>query len=237
MLENNIPYFTENLESIPEELKQFYQEDDGGYILSVDDVVPKAKLDEFRTNNRKLHAELDQFKWVDIDEYKELKELQTKDKVKGVVNEGEVDTIVNQRVKEMRDTHDEELTKIQQDLDSSRTQLSTLLIDNEVQTVANKHSVKSTAVEDVLLRAKRTFKINDGKVEAYDNNGETIFNKKGEPLTISEWIGKLEKDAPHLFQESTGAGTQGNRPTVGITPANANLTPRQLIAKGLQQNK
>ena len=231
-----LSYYVETLDNIPEELQQFYTESDDGFLLAVDGVVPKAKLNEFRTTNRKLNAELEKFKYVDVEEYKSLKENQTNDAVKGVVQEADVSNIVDTRVKEMRATHDTEITSYKDEINKVKSQLSTLLIDNAVTTEANKHSPKTGAVEDILLRAKRTFTVNEGQVEAHNADGEVIYNKSGDPLTINEWITELGKSAPHLFQESTGSGTQGNRPVVGITNTTS-LSPREMIAKGLQQNK
>ena len=233
-MNTNLPYFVETLDSISEELQQYYVEDDGGFLLNVEGVVPKAKLNEFRTTNRKLNAELEKFKYVDVDEYKQLKDSQTKDSVKGVVQEYDVENIVESRVKEMRDSHSSILNEYEE-LKGGNTQLSTLLIDNEVTSVATKHSIKPTAIEDILLRANRIFKVSDGKVEAHESSGDIVYNKNGDPLTIEEWIASLETDAPHLFQESTGAGTIGNKPSIGKTPSGMPLTPRDLIAEGLRK--
>ena len=75
--------YTDSLDSIPESLHSFYQKQDDGYKLNVKNVVPSAKLDEFRTNNRKLNAELEdlrkQMSYVDMDEYNRLKDQYSKE--------------------------------------------------------------------------------------------------------------------------------------------------------------
>lgn len=232
-----LSYYVETLDNIPEELHQFYTEGDDGFLLSVDGVVPKAKLNEFRTTNRKLNAELEKFKYVDLDEYKSLKDNQTNNAVKGVVQEADVSNIVDARVKEMRSTHDTEINSYKDEINKVKSQLSTLLIDNAVTAEANKHSVKSGAVEDILLRAKRTFTVNEGQVEAHNADGEVVYNKSGDPLTINEWITELGKSAPHLFQESTGALTQGNKPGIQSMATQPAMTPREMIAQGLKQGR
>jgi hypothetical protein len=236
-----LSYYVENLDNIPQEIHQFYTESDDGFLLSVDGVVPKAKLNEFRTTNRKLNAELEEvnnkFKYVDVEEYKTLKENQTNDAVKGVVQESDVNNIVDTRVKEMKVAHNTEITSYKEEIHKVNSQLSTLLIDNAVTSEATKHSVKSGAVEDILLRAKRTFAVNNGQVEAHNTDGEIIYNNAGDPLTITEWITDLGKAAPHLFQESTGALTQGNKPGIQTLTPHEPMSPRELIAKGLRQNK
>ena len=109
--------------------------------------------------------------------------------------------------------------------------LSTVLIDNQVQSSAAKHNVKQTAFEDVLLRAKNTFSLHEGVAIAKDQNGETIYNSEGEPMTIDQWIGKLQKTAGHLFEESTGAGARGQKSPVSISKEQ---TPMEKISFGLK---
>ena len=54
----NIPYFTEDITNLPEAVQTLYHKDEqGGYTLAVEGVAPKRKLDEFRTNNKKLQVE------------------------------------------------------------------------------------------------------------------------------------------------------------------------------------
>ena len=77
-------------------------------------------------------------------------------------------------------------------------------------------------MEDVLLRAKNAFVLQEGKAVAKDDKGETIYNSQGEPLTIEEWISRLQKSAGHLFEESTGTGARGQTKVV--------QTPNQMSA-------
>lgn len=47
-------------EEIPEDLKQYYEEKNGVWKLNVEGLVEKNRLDEFRDNNKKLMAQLDE---------------------------------------------------------------------------------------------------------------------------------------------------------------------------------
>jgi len=53
------------------------------------------------------------------------------------------------------------------------------------------------------------FRLESGKPVAYIN-GEKAFSKTGEPLALREYVEQLGKDAPHLFEESRGAGAGGS---------------------------
>jgi hypothetical protein len=234
-MSNQISYFIESLEDLPESLHEHYTKSDDGFVLNVAGVAPKKKLDEFRDNNKKLQEELDRLKFVDLDEYKNLKAAAESDSTKGLVQEHDVEELVGKRVNEMRDTHQKEVNKLSKQLEKSNSQLETLLIDNSVTHTATKHRVKEGAIDDVLLRAKKVFRVENGEVIAYDNVGEKAYGKNGEALSINDWIGDLEKNAGHLFQDSTGAGTQGNKPSFSAPTTQASGV--DLITQGLQQRR
>ena len=70
-----LPFYVENIEDVPNEVRAFYTQDEqGSFNLNVDGVVSKRKLDEFRDNNRKLSSQLQdiesKYRHVDLDEYK-----------------------------------------------------------------------------------------------------------------------------------------------------------------------
>lgn len=235
MSEEKLSYYVDNLDNIPETLQEHYTQEDDGYVLNVAGVTTKKKLDEFRDNNKKLQDELEKLKFVDVDEYKNLKAAAEKDATKGLVQEHDVEQLVTTRVTEMRDVHSKEVAKLNKQLEASTAQLQTLLIDNSVTQTASKRHVKEGAIDDVLLRAKNVFRVENGEVTGYDSEGNKAYNKDGDALTIDDWINALEKQAAHLFQDSTGAGTQGNKPTFSSPTTQASGV--DLIQQGLQQRR
>ena len=210
--------FVDSLDSIPESLHSHYEQMEDGYKLNIKNVVPSAKLDEFRTNNRKLNSELEdlrkQMSYVDMDEYNRLKDQYSKEKTKGSIPETDVEQTLSKRTAEMKAEYEKKLEELNSQYTSTNQKLSTVLIDNQVQSNATKYNVKSTAMEDVLLRAKTAFVLEEGKAVAKDDKGETIYNSQGEPLTVEEWVSRLQKSAGHLFEESTGTGARGQRKVV-----------------------
>jgi len=108
--------YTDSLDSIPESLHSFYQKQDDGYKLNVKNVVPSAKLDEFRTNNRKLNAELEemrkQMSYVDMDEYNRLKDQYSKEKTKGSIPETDVEQTLAKRTAEMKADFEKKLAEM-----------------------------------------------------------------------------------------------------------------------------
>ncbi len=223
-------------EDIPEAQKGFYvQGSDGVWYLQVEGAVDKARHDEFRDNNIRLQTELDKFKGVDPAKYADLVSREQKIMDGKLVDTGKIDELVNQRTAAMKADYDGKLNALTEKLSVNNRQLETLVIDNSVREAASKLGVQPSAVDDVLLRAKTVFKVEDGKPVGKDAQGNIIYGKDGQTsIGIGDWIVGLKEQAPHLFQPSQGSGSFHN----GRRDANtggADLTPQQKIARGLEQ--
>lgn len=201
-------------DEIPAELAEHYTEKDGKWLLEVTDgaLVPKVKLDEFRTTNRTLLKERDElkktFEGIDPEEAREVLAMRD-DLEKGKLKGGKtVDEIVNQRIEKLRD----DLTKRATEAEAARTQLQTELakvkIVDGVTAAALKKGLRQTAIEDLASRAQQAFRLDGTKIVAVKPDGTEEFGKTGEPLTLDEYVDGLIAKAPHLFEPSQGSGAQ-----------------------------
>ena len=222
----------DTLEGLDAAIAALYEQAaDGAYYLSVDGAVGKDKLDEFRNNNVKLLKDLEKFKDVDPAKYQELLALAKKQEEKKLIDAGEIDKVVEQRVGEMKSTYETQIKTLTEQNSVAQRQLESLLIDNAVRDAAVKSGVQPTAVDDVLLRAKATFKIKDGNAVPVDAQGNVVYGKDGtSPMSVVDWTTSLKKQAPHLFQGSQGGGAQGSGKGNVDT---SKLTSAQKIAQGL----
>lgn len=200
------------IEDVAEAFRSLYvKTTDGTYQLEVDGAVDNKKLDEFRENNIKLLKEAEKFKDLNPEKYAELMKLQQQREEKELLDKGEVDKVIENRVKAMRTEFDTEKTSLMTTNAAMTRQLETLMIDNTVRTVATKNGVRPEAVDDILLRAKTMFRIQEGKVVSLDGEGKIVYGKDGTtPLSIDEWTPGLKATAPHLFMSSQGGGGQGS---------------------------
>lgn len=225
----------DSLDGLDENLAGLYtKREDGKFVLEVDGLVDKSKLDEFRTTNVKLMKDLDKFKDVDPVKYAELMREHQKIQEKEWIEAGEIDKVVEQRVTQMRTDFESRETGYKTNLQSMTSQLEKLLIDNNVREAAIKQGVRPTAVDDVLLRARTMFKIKDGNAVPFNDKGEVVYGKDGtSPMAIGDWVESLKGSADHLFNPSSGGGSQG-----GTIPGRsaANLTATQKIAAGLRRS-
>jgi hypothetical protein len=223
------------LTDVPEALRSEYKPDPaGGYVLDAEGVVPKERLDEFRNNNIALQQQIDKYKDVDPVKYKELMQIQRRIQEKELIDKGDVDKLVELRVATMRDELTGQVNTLNTSLATATQTLSVLMIDNKVKDAAVKLGVTPTAMDDVVLRAHTTYKVDNGQAVPKDGKGQVIYGKDGKsPMDIEEWMTGLKKTAPHLFLGTTGSGaTGGNLGTVGFDITKA--SPLDKINEGLK---
>lgn len=228
-----LKYTVDSLEGIPEQFVPLYEKlDESTFRLNVDGAAPREKLDEFRNNNIDLLKKLDSFKGVDVKEYQRLSELAKKIDEKQLVDAGKVDEVVTTRISSMKTEHEGVVKDMSTKLEVANRQLESLLIDSAVRVKALESGVIPTAVDDVMLRAKTTFKIIDGQAIPHAD-GKPVYGKDGvNPMSVDEWMTSLSKTAPHLFGSTQGGGAGGSRPGNRGT-GGAKLSSVQKIAAGL----
>jgi hypothetical protein len=199
----------DSLDGVPEAARDLYTARDGKFHLAVDGLVPSARLSEFRDNNIAYKKELDtlkaQFDGVDPEKYRELTAKEQKLLDKKLIDAGKVDELVEQRVGAMRTEHERVVADLNTKLGGSTKALEGLVIDSALRDAASASGVRSTAIEDVLLRGRAAFKLHEGKAVAFDGD-KPAFGKDGGPLSITEWTAGLAERAPHLFESSNGGG-------------------------------
>lgn len=220
------------LEDVAEGVRSLYKADGEGFVLDVEGAVPKERLDEFRNNNIQLQQQLDKLKDVDPVKYRELIEIQRQIDEGKLLKEGKVEEVVQGRVALMRTSLEGERDTFKSRAERAESQLSTLLIDSAVKNEALKLGVAPTALDDVVLRARATYRMVDGVPTPHNEKGEVVYGKDGRsPMPMSDWVEGLKKNAPHLFQGSQGGGANGGTRT-GHTDL-SKASPTSKIAAGL----
>lgn len=206
----------EEFEKLPEVVRDHYKEAEGKFHLSL---VPKAKVDEFRENNIRLMKERDdlvkaaeRYKDLDPEKAREaLAKLRQLDEKK-LIDEGKLEEVVTQRTGAMKADHEQKLSAEKARGDAAESRLSELLIDSALRTESLKPEIgaRASALTDIILRAKSVWGLNDGKPVAM-RDGNVLYGKDGNPMTMAEWLVGLRAEAPHLFGETTGSGADNDR--------------------------
>ena len=222
------------LDEVPETVRSMYKQEGTAYVLDVEGVVPKERIDEFRNNNIQLQQQLEKLKHIDPTKYAELIALDTQVKEGELIKAGKLEEVVNLRVGEMKRTYETEKVTLSTQLSTANSQLALLLIDNTVKNAAIKNGVVDTALDDLVLRARSTYTLDKGQPVPKNEKGEVIYGKDGTtPMSIDDWMTGLKKTAPHLFRGSSGSGANGGRNNGQVDMSK--LTPSQKISIGIAQ--
>lgn len=203
-------------DEIPTDQQTLYVERDGAWVLDVDGAVDKAKLEEFRSNNITLSNQLAEqkkrFEGIDPDQVRKLAEEKQRLEEAQQIKTGEVDKVVEWRLKNARAEWEKQFNAVASERDSLNARLTSIQIDQGVITVATKKGLRPTAIPDITARARSVFRLVDGAPRAYEADGQTVrVGKDGiTPMTLDEWVDLQVADAPHLFESNAGGGAAGN---------------------------
>ena len=186
---------------IPAELKPFYVERDGAWILD------SERNEELRLTNvtvmKERDALLKRFEGIDPDAVRQLAAEKARLEEEQRLKDGKFQEVLADKLKAA-------VSPVAAERDALNGKLSALLIDQAVVSEATKRGLRPTAIPDATARARATFKLVGGVPQAFD--GETArMGKDGfSPLTLAEWVDALVSDAPHLFEANAGGGAIGS---------------------------
>jgi hypothetical protein len=203
-------------EEIPQEHLPFYAERNGSWILDVDGAVEKSKLDEFRSTNVALLKERDdlkkRFEGIDPDEVRKLADEKRKLEEAQQLKAGEVEKVVEARVKTLRGELEKQVSSLTSERDALNGRLVTIQIDQGIVASASKRGLRASAIPDITARARNLFKLVNGVPTAFEADGQTVRQGKDgvTPMTLEEWVDTQVSEAPHLFESNAGGGAAGN---------------------------
>lgn len=226
----------DSLDGLSDDLKKLYTQKDGKYHLDVDGMVDKTRLDEFRNNNIELKKQLDdvkkQYDGIDVEQVRELIKKDAALKEKKLIDAGDIEKLVAERTASMKADYEKQIKTLAEKVTSSDSQLERLVIDNALKDAGLKAGVRDTAMEDVVLRGRARYKMQDGKAVPMTADGKVIYGKDGEtPETMTEWFGSLASAAPHLFNPSNGSGANGS----GSKNGQKSMTRKEFEGLGPQE--
>lgn len=230
-----LKYKIAKLEDVAENVRTLYKANGSdGFVLDAEGVVESGRLDEFRNNNIQLTQQLEKLKGIDPAKYHELIGLDQKVKEKKLIDAGDVEGLVNLRTTAMREELEGKLSTTSETLTKANSQLAVLMIDNAIRDHAMKAGIVTTAMDDVLLRARATYVMENGQAVPKGADGKIVYGKDGvTPMPMNEWITSLKKTAPHLFVGSSGSGAGGGRGNGVVDLSKA--SPLEKINAGLAQ--
>jgi hypothetical protein len=241
-----LKYKCKTKDEIPAEHLPLYAEREGAWVLDVDGAADKSKLDEFRSSNVTLLKERDElkqrFEGIDPDEVRKLADEKHRLEEAAQIKAGEVDKVIEARVKAARTEIDKQLSAATSERDALNARLVAIQIDQGVVSAASKRGLRASAMPDITARARGVFRLVSGVPTAFEADGQTVrAGKDGvTPMTLEEWVDAQVSEAPHLFESNAGGGAAGNgsggvgNKTPGknpFAPATWNLTEQMRLQK------
>src|SRR5688572_16813167 len=131
-----LKYKIKSREEVPAEHANLYVERDGAFVLDAEGVVDKAKLDEFRNTNIALAKERDELKQrfdgIDPEEVRKLAEEKRKLEEAQQVKAGEVDKVIETRLKTARTEWEKLQNAVTAERDALHGRLTAIQIDQAV---------------------------------------------------------------------------------------------------------
>ena len=203
-------------EEIPAEQAALYVEREGAFYLDAEGATDKAKADEMRNHNVELRKQIEalnaRFEGIDPEEFKRLADEKRKLEESQQLKAGELDKVVENRIKGIKTEFDKQLGALTNERDTLTSRLTAIQIDQGVITAATKRGLRPTALPDITARARLVFKLVNGSPRAFEADGQTVrYGKDGvTPMTLEEWVDAQVADAPHLFESNAGGGAAGN---------------------------
>lgn len=216
-----------SIDDLPDPIKALYKKtDDGKFALDVEDDGAKAKLDEFRSNNRDLKEQLkaalekiDTFKDIDPGKYKELLSKLQSDEEKKLLKDGNVEEVIRLRVEALKREQAEQISakdkiiaKLEADTKQAVSDRDTYIIDSELRKAVDHPELGfQSGVADLVRRqVLEEFILKDGRVIGAKKDGTIIYGKNGEPKTLGEFLADVAKERPYLVKPSNGSGANNN---------------------------
>jgi len=172
-------------------------------------------LGSLRTTKSELDGFKTQFEGLDIDAVKGLLNKVGQDEETRLLAEGKLDEVISKRTERLRTDYDKQLAAEKSRADKAEAfaaKYSDKVLADSIRAAAIKAGALPEAAEDIILRARGTFKLSeDGEAIATDRDGEVVYGKDGKtPLSPLEWAESLRETATHLWPRAQGAGQTGD---------------------------
>ena len=169
----------------------------------------KAKNTELLGKIKEQGDNLKRFDGIDPDTVKGMLKRFENDEEAKLIADGKIDEVINKRTERMRGDTDKQLKEANARVEKAEAfanKFRARVLGDEIRSAAGKAGALSSAQEDLILRAKGIFQINDeGQAVAVDEDGNPIMGKDGRTqLSPVEWIESLKESAPHLFPAASG---------------------------------
>ncbi|WP_016256801.1 hypothetical protein [Yersinia pestis] len=175
----------------------------------------KTKNSELLGKLKEQGENLKRYDGIDPDAVKTILQRFSDDEEAKLIAAGKIDEVLDKRTERLRADVDKKL-KVANERAEKAENFSKKFSDR-VLGDAIRSAALPGAADDIILRAKGVFTLNDeGEAVAVDKDGSALLGKDGKtPLTPHEWAESLKDVAPHLWPQAEGTNAGGHKPNSG----------------------
>jgi hypothetical protein len=176
----------------------------------------KTKNSELLGKLKTAGDQLKTFDGIDPEAVRGILSKFANDEEAGLIAAGKLDEVLDKRTTRMKAGFEQETAKERAAREAAETRadkFSRRVLENGIRAEATAAGLHQYAIDDALLRASATFKLDD---EGNPVAVEDAFGKDGKPLTLKEWFSDMKEKAPHWFPaNANGGGAQHSNTNPG----------------------
>ncbi len=171
----------------------------------------KTKNSELLGKLKEQGENLKRFDGIDPDAVKTILQRFSDDEEAKLIAAGKIDEVLDKRTERLRGDVDKKLKAANdraEKAESFAKKFSDRVLGDSIRSAALKAGALPGAADDIILRAKSLFTVNEeGEAVAVDKDGTALLGKDGKtPLLPGEWVETLKDVAPHLWPQAQGTG-------------------------------
>lgn len=180
----------------------------------------KSKNSELLGELKEQGDNLKRYEGIDPDAVKTILQRFSDDEEAKLIAAGKIDEVLEKRTERLRTDVDKKLKAANDRAEKAEAfskKFSDRVLGDSIRSAALKAGAIPGAVDDIILRAKGVFTLNEeGEAVAVDNEGSPLLGKDGKtPLSPQEWAESLKDVAPHLWPQASGTDAGGHKPASG----------------------
>lgn len=192
----------------------------------------KNKNSELLGKVKEYGDNLKRFDGIDPDAVRGILQRFTDDEEAKLIAGGKIDEVLTRRTDRMRGDFEKQLLTEKGRADKAEAfagKFRDRVLGDAIRDAALKSGALPSAADDLILRAKGVFSLNDdGEAVALDSEGNVLYGKDGkQALTPLEWAESLKDTAPHLWPGAEGSGAGGHKPGGGGQLNRSKMTATQ----------